>query len=565
LKRKITYLLLSFLIISSFLFIPVIADPVIFSNGFESGDFSAWTGTEGSVSISSTQKYQGLYSCFCDWSGSYTNVYYDILPYLSDAYARAYFYISSLPTGTNFADIIKIVDSEGYNGVLAGVTATDTYLAINSNKYYTDTQLTTGQWHCIEVNMKKGAGTGIAQLWIDGVKVKNVSSLNLADDVGYSYFGIVSTNQTDFELYFDNAVISDSYIETIDVIVPSFADITSSSLLAGSSSTLSSNITDNVAVSFYVWSTNINGSWINGSVTAFSSNPVTTSLTLPISGAFYVKLYANDSSNNWVVSNQYNFTAVFAYVDLQARDKDGLNLPRSVTFSGTLPNGTAYNVSSNNAGFYSLSCSNGSLTVDVVWNNLLVKSTTTIDVIANETINLDTYISRLNSSTNYVLISINNTAIKTPVYTVLDGFKIDNINATSTESLVIDTANWIVTNNPSKIAIGGNNYDSSNWAFSNGIITFNNLDFAAYAEPTIEVIYSTAQSEVGGHTDSDVSNDDDIPWIVPTNSPESMPSSGEISNPDNTIFSLNVKWFWLTGIIIVVIILLVALTFKRRK
>jgi hypothetical protein len=286
-----------------------------------------------------------------------------------------------------------------------------------------------------------------------------------------------------------------------DGTVPSFTSITSSSTLAGSSSTLSVNITDDVAVSFLIWSTNINGTWINGTTTAFSSNPVTKALVLPsgIGSAFYVKVYANDTANNWVVSTQANFTTTAVYVSLQARDKDGLNLPRAVTFSGTLPNGTAYSVTSSAAGLYSLQCSNGSLTVAVTWQTHLVKTSTTIAVSANASSNLNTNIARLNyTSSQYVLVSINGTTLNTPSYTVLSGWKIDNIGGTGQKPLIVDQANWVKTSNPLAVKVAGNSYDSLNWVYASNILSSLNVDFVAYNEPTVELVYEVSSGDVDG-------------------------------------------------------------------
>jgi hypothetical protein len=302
-----------------------------------------------------------------------------------------------------------------------------------------------------------------------------------------------------------------------DGTVPSFTSITSSSTLAGSSTSLSVNITDNVAVSFLIWSTNINGTWINGTTTAFTSNPVTKALVLPsgIGTAFYVKVYANDTANNWAVSVQANFTTTAVYVSLQARDKDGLNLPRAVTFSGTLPNGTAYSVTSSAAGLYSLQCSNGSLTVAVTWQTHLVKTSTTIAVSANASSNLNTNIARLNyTSSQYVLVSINGTTLNTPSYTVLNGWKIDNINGTGQKPLVVDQANWVSTGNPLAVKVGGNSYDRTNWVYASNILNSMNIDFVAYNEPTVELIYEVSS----GDTDGSSGSSDSTPTTVPSNS-----------------------------------------------
>jgi hypothetical protein len=38
----------------------------IFADGFESGDFSAWTGTSGSPTVQNTTKHHGTYGCTFD-------------------------------------------------------------------------------------------------------------------------------------------------------------------------------------------------------------------------------------------------------------------------------------------------------------------------------------------------------------------------------------------------------------------------------------------------------------------------------------------------------------------
>lgn len=302
-------------------------------------------------------------------------------------------------------------------------------------------------------------------------------------------------------------------LTTTDGTIPAFTSITSSKTLAGSSTSLSVNITDNVGVSHLIWSTNINGTWLNATITAFTSNPVTKALTLPssIGTNFYAKVFANNTNNNWAVSAQANFTTTAAYIALQAKDKDGLNLPRAVTYSGTLPNGTAYSVTSSAAGLYSLQCSNGSLTVAVTWQSHTVKASSTIAVTANASSSLTTKIARLNFTTNYVLVSVNETTIGTPSYTVLGGWKIDNIAGSGQKGLVVDQANWVKTSNPLTIKIGGNSYDSTNWALSSNILTFPAIDFVAYAEPTIELIYEVSSGDSSGSSGSSGS--------VPTASP----------------------------------------------
>ncbi|MCW4047689.1 MAG: hypothetical protein NWE99_09055 [Candidatus Bathyarchaeota archaeon] len=91
---------------------------------------------------------------------------------------------------------------------------------------------------------------------------------------------------------------------------PTFSSISANTTKAGKAAQLSTNISDNKAVSHYVWSHNNTGSWKNETTTAFTSNPITLNLTWneTIGNVVSAKIYANDTANNWAASNLYNFT-----------------------------------------------------------------------------------------------------------------------------------------------------------------------------------------------------------------------------------------------------------------
>jgi len=101
----------------------------------------------------------------------------------------------------------------------------------------------------------------------------------------------------------------------LDFLAPSFGSITADTAVAGTQVTLSVTITDNIAVSKFKYCWNNTGSWVNETLTSFSSNPAT--FTGTWNGAagktVLVKVYANDTANNWAVSAEYSFHLVLGY------------------------------------------------------------------------------------------------------------------------------------------------------------------------------------------------------------------------------------------------------------
>ena len=75
------------------------------------------------------------------------------------------------------------------------------------------------------------------------------------------------------------------------------SDITYTSTVAGAPSTFSASANSTATVTHYMWSSNISGSFVNGSWTAWTANPITYTTTLGESGTINtIILYVNDSA-----------------------------------------------------------------------------------------------------------------------------------------------------------------------------------------------------------------------------------------------------------------------------
>jgi predicted GH43/DUF377 family glycosyl hydrolase len=101
---------------------------------------------------------------------------------------------------------------------------------------------------------------------------------------------------------------------------PSFGSITVSNTVAGSPVQLSCLVNSPVNVSCYVYSWNNTGSWTNQTATPFTSFINSTAAYATLTGTWNTVagntvsaiVYANDTSNNWNASSQYNFTITSA-------------------------------------------------------------------------------------------------------------------------------------------------------------------------------------------------------------------------------------------------------------
>jgi len=196
----------------------------LFSDGFESGDYSEWTDefNNGTHNIDSTTVHSGTYSDYCkataawqNWSGG---VYKDIGDQ-SLVYARNYVYFAKLPDSGQYYDFNGLYDGWSYLARIRVRNNGGTLqigLYIGGSETLTNYALVEDTWYRIEIGRFKDA-SGWTKLWVDGaeeesptVTVNGDTSGNFVDRV---MFGIVySGSEADAELYQDDCIIADAYI-----------------------------------------------------------------------------------------------------------------------------------------------------------------------------------------------------------------------------------------------------------------------------------------------------------------------------------------------------------------
>lgn len=192
---------------------------VIFTDGFETGDFSKWDSIVGSPEISSTSK-TGIYSMKMDASQEYVTknftgmnevywrwyVRYDVMPDSDGDYMRYCGLEGSGGVPTRIVNV-ELINQTGNMKICLGEN-------FPSSVVYSDTiTIGTGEWHCIEIRFKKDINGGY-QVWFDGVLVlsdmgKDTSAAGAADELRLGY-GVDSGGP--YTLYIDSVTISDTYI-----------------------------------------------------------------------------------------------------------------------------------------------------------------------------------------------------------------------------------------------------------------------------------------------------------------------------------------------------------------
>jgi hypothetical protein len=182
---------------------------VVFSSGFETNDFTEWTGSGGSPTVQEVIKHTDLYAMECTAKPYYVNQ--DLASELSDFFMRFYLYFDSLPA----SDVITILDlydsTYGYQDSLR-VSTTGWIFSISGygNATYTNA-VTTGVWYCVEVEINK---TGTVKLWINGVN--QINQAIDARDTGtqHVYLGEVGATGANVTCYFDCVAMDSAYIGT---------------------------------------------------------------------------------------------------------------------------------------------------------------------------------------------------------------------------------------------------------------------------------------------------------------------------------------------------------------
>lgn len=187
----------------------------LFSDGFESGDFSAWSSTTGSPTIVMSPVHHG--TCAMKVSGTATQYARKSYGDNATTSARAYINCESLPSASG--KLVMWAEASNYSvrwrlfyEDSSGTKRFRLYSSTLGNIGMFNISLTLNQWYCIEVFWDSSAAAGSDQLrfYLDGVEKIGSGALDLGSDLtGQIYVG----GQADGGIhYFDCVVVADVYV-----------------------------------------------------------------------------------------------------------------------------------------------------------------------------------------------------------------------------------------------------------------------------------------------------------------------------------------------------------------
>ncbi len=185
----------------------------IFNDGFESGDFSAWTGTVGTPSVTANQPHHGNYSMETTVDNNFV---YKTFTAQSDIYVRFYFRTSAgVENNRDIAMLTLNNDTTEIAHLSIREVAWQEFLRLNvgGSNYEWNNDFPSETWICIEVRYKTGSGTGEVHVWVDGTERISQTGLTLSTQIDRINFGwLYASWAASLTLWQDCIVVADAYI-----------------------------------------------------------------------------------------------------------------------------------------------------------------------------------------------------------------------------------------------------------------------------------------------------------------------------------------------------------------
>jgi chitodextrinase len=254
------------------------ASPVVFADGFESGNLSQWTTVKGLVA-QQQEVYAGAWGARATSTGTPAYATKALATPLTELYYDHRFKVIS--QGTVNTSLVRLRTSTG--GVILSMmrnAANGKLVYYNevANVALSGTVVSTGVWHELEVHAVINGLAGLIEVWLDGTKI---NALSKTDNLGTNAIGriILGDNASDrtFDVAFDEVTASTAS----DWVAPSVPTGLAGTAVSATRVDLSWNpSTDNVAVTGYtVYRDGSQLAVVTGGATSYSDTSVSPSTT----------------------------------------------------------------------------------------------------------------------------------------------------------------------------------------------------------------------------------------------------------------------------------------------
>ena len=206
----------------------------IFTDNFETGDFSKWTGTkshDGGVSagIQTGTVYSGTYSTrFVVADQAYESgycLYKDLGATYTTINARTYVYLTATPKVGSVMEVMGF-SSDGWIPNAVGTRIDIVNVGGNAQwrvNYYSGGwqsgyvgSVQAGNWYCIETHLVIGSGNGETRFYVNDTEVLTKTGLsNTAAGAWVRYLSLGINDETGgntLNVFYDSVAVADSYI-----------------------------------------------------------------------------------------------------------------------------------------------------------------------------------------------------------------------------------------------------------------------------------------------------------------------------------------------------------------
>ncbi len=207
---------------------------LIFEDGFESGDLSAWSGSStepgDTIAASTEQVNSGTYSAKAvvdtDVDANQAMVWINFTGQTT-VYARIYIYVPSSFSTSDYVTVMQFLN--GWSNILSAAIDDDMTLYLYNQVggeaygFGVGSTLSKDEWHCLEMMAVISPTVGEARLWLDGNLEIEATGKNLGSNTidkfsaGY-YWGAPYTESN--TLYIDDAAVDTSPIGTLGEAAP---------------------------------------------------------------------------------------------------------------------------------------------------------------------------------------------------------------------------------------------------------------------------------------------------------------------------------------------------------
>lgn len=267
------------------------------TDGFESGSFSEWSGTTGNgiIRVLSVAARTGTYGArFEGLEGDQREAY--VYKTLDTGYttvaASYYLKFLYLPgTQNNSAEILSVSNGDDSIAYVFMDDSDELILYSWNGTDYTETKTgftpVVDTWYNIEIRVTVDNGSGTSQLIIDEVSYASVSSLNntslgIADNVKIGSVYLYDTNGGSIDMYVDDVTIDDAAIGSLTTTTSTTSTTsTTTSTTSTTTTSTTTSTTSTTSTTTSTTSTTTSTTSTTSTTTSTTSTTTSTSSTIP--------------------------------------------------------------------------------------------------------------------------------------------------------------------------------------------------------------------------------------------------------------------------------------------